>query len=140
LVQRVGRRLSREYPLDRREEVLEIEWFGQIVIRAKLDALDRDRQVINGRQHDDAGLEIFLLERLENRDAVHARHSDIQQNQILRRLREDFHGDVSIIGYLNLVALARQLTFDEETERFFVVDVEDFLRRFGTGHVVFSDV
>ena len=120
--------------------MLEIEWFGQIVIRAKLDALDRDRQVINGRQHDDAGLEIFLLERLENRDAVHARHSDIQQNQILRRLREDFHGDVSIIGYLNLVALARQLTFDEETERFFVVDVEDFLRRFGTGHVVFSDV
>ena len=140
MIQEVDSRLSREHPLDRGEKVLKIERLGQIVIRAELDALDRNCQVINGRQHDDAGLDIFLLERLENGDAVHARHPDIQQNQILWGFRQDLHGDVPIIGYLNFVALARQLTFDEETERFFVVDVEDFLRRFGTGHVVFSDV
>jgi len=115
--------------------MFEIEGFGEIVVGAELDALNRNGQVVDCGQHDDPRFDLPFLQLLKHLYAAHARHPDIQQNEILRRARHHLDGGVAIICYLDVVAFAGQLVSDEETECFFVVDVEDVLWRFRAGHL-----
>ena len=115
--------------------MFEIEGFGEVVVGTELHALNRNGQVVNGGQHDDPRFDLPLLQLLQHLYAAHARHPDIQQDQILRRSREQLNGSVTIVCYLDGISFARQLVSDEETECFFVVGVEDFLWRFRAGHL-----
>lgn len=115
--------------------MFKVEGFCQIIVGTELHALNRNGQIIDGGQHDDTWFDLPLLQLLQHLYTAHARHPDIQQDQILRRPREQLDGSVAVVCHLNDIPFARQLVSDEETECFFVVGVEDFLWRFRVGHL-----
>src|SRR6059036_3625188 len=70
-------------------EVAEVERLGDVPEGAIPDRVDGDGELVVARHYDDRDGLIDLHDLLERLDAVHARHVDIQEDDVRTLLRDD---------------------------------------------------
>ena len=97
-----------QHGLDAREQLLRLKRFGDIIVRAELEAEHLVERFVLRGQHDDRHVRRFA-DFAQHLPAVHAGQHQIQQNQIRREGLELLHGRVAAVGHFHLEALFFQI-------------------------------
>ena len=111
VAQKVGRRLQGQMGLDALLQYGRADGLGDVVHRAQLEAhaLVFDLGLGSEKNDPDVARLGVLLEPLADLVAVHARHHDVEQDQIWRLIRGgDAQGLFAIVGHPHNVVVAQQ--------------------------------
>jgi hypothetical protein len=134
----VSQPLLRQARADTRAQDVRVERLGQVIVGAHLDALDDAVGVVERGDQDHRqvhesriGVGAQVLQQLE---AVHLRHHDVEQHQVVRRGLEHRQRIAAVDRGLDRVALALQAAREHVAVHFVVVH-DEHARRVGAGVV-----
>jgi len=135
----VGRALagSAQQSVNAGEQFAEAEGFGDVIIRAEIEADDFINFLPFGGEHQDRGGDFFGAELFANVVAAEAREHDIEHDKGRFLFGDGVDGFVAAIADGDVKAVAAQNLFEAEEDVRIVFDDEDF--GFG-GHTVKSVV
>ena len=66
----------------KRPKSVVVEFLVDVVVGPILDRLDGDLDLVDGRHHDDLDLVVMVADDLENLEAAHAGHPDVEQHEV----------------------------------------------------------
>ncbi len=102
-------------------ELLHARGLAQVVVGAELHRFHRRRHVLHAGHHDDLGRVGRSGQLAQHVDATLARHLHVEDEHVVRRLRDAIDRGLAVFDTLRVVALARELAHDELAQRPLVV-------------------
>ena len=108
-----------------------VDRFDEDVVGAELDGLDPVLHAVERRHHDDRnepGL-LVSLEHTANREPVHQRHHDVEQDQVGRAARHFLERFDAVSRALGAIAVIFELLLEVVGHETIVVDDENLRRR-----------
>ncbi len=105
-------------------DLVDVDGLGDVVEGAELHGRDRGLDGGVGGHHDDSGLGAQTLDAFERLDAVHARHAQVHDDEIVEAGAEPLHGRRAVGGGVDLVAVALEDRSQEFQHAGLVVDDE----------------
>ena len=121
----LGQALRHERTLGQEERLVEVEGLGKIIVGALLHGLDGRLDGTVGGHDDDLGVGALGADVPEEREAVHARHAYVEQNEV-EGLRFRFaKGARAVLDRGDLVAGPAEALLEHPAETVFVVGDED---------------
>ena len=104
-----------------------VEGFGQVIVSADLQPDDAVHVFAFGRQHDDGCAVIGRAQTPADRQAVLARHHQVQHDQVHRVAHHDAVQGFAVFGQDDLKAFLRQITAQQVPDAGIVVQDQDFV-------------
>ena len=112
--------------LDAREQFGQVEGLGQVVVGTEVEALDFVFDAVACRDDDEAALLLYLLELAQQFQPIAIGEVDVEQDAVLRVVR-DLDEPRAVVGrHLYDVALLLQCAAQYLLEREVVLDDQDF--------------
>ena len=103
---------------------MKIVWFRKIIRGPEPDALARNRHVIHAREHDDGRRRLPLVQVLQNRKTIHARHPKVEEHQVELLFLEYFDCFFAITHCFHVEAFEREMAFHQLAQRLFVIGIQ----------------
>src|SRR5262245_26420353 len=87
--------------LIRRENLVHVDGFAEVMIRAELQCLQRRRNAAVSRKNDQSGCCVERLERLNEIETADVRHLEIEQNKVRTQSAREFQSvwTICIVGF-----------------------------------------
>ena len=111
--------------VDEDHQLVELVGLGQVVEGPVLHRLDGRLHGGLAGEHDDRRRRGVLPQLLHRREAVHARHDDVEQDHVEGPLAQQPERLPAVGGHLDGEALAAELALEQPAERLLVVDDQD---------------
>src|SRR5207247_8909650 len=109
LLPRAGTPQHRANP---RQELAQAEGLGHVVIGAQLQSLDAIGFLAAGGQHDDGNVEPLGAQLAADVPAAHARHHDVEKEQVRRLRQREGEAAPAIAGGARLIALEAKVVLE----------------------------
>ena len=123
-------RAAAQYGVNARQQLARVEGLGQIIVRTDFQAHDTVHVFAFGGQHDDGRTVIGGSQAAAYRQAVFARHHQVQHDQVYRVAQHDAVERLAVFRKNDFKTLLRQVAAKQITDAGIVVKNEDFV---GTG-------
>src|SRR5258708_38840422 len=105
---------------DTNQQLLEIEWFDNIVICTCLEALDLVFCRIHGGEHDDENVFIDVADMACQLIPIHQRKINVEDSKVIGIGVKQFPADGSVISHVAIVVLLGQ-SFAQRLRDFFLI-------------------
>ncbi len=113
-------------PFDLYDEFAQLVWFSDIFKGPQLHRFNGALYGGVARKNNDFGNDFFRTYVSEQRDAVHAGHYDVKQDNVVKIFPHPLQGRFAISRHVNMVSGPRQLIAQQKPERSFIVNDKDF--------------
>ena len=121
----LGQALHQKRPLGEQEQFVHVEGLGEVIVGAPLHRLDGGLHGAVGRHDDHLGVGPRLSDFPEEGEAVHARHPNVEEDQVEGLAAGLLEGGLPVLHRDDAIAGLLQALFQDPAQAVFVVGDQD---------------